>query len=54
MGSSGLEKLTWQYPEKAYGVPARDILVEPGNRSTIGGQEDMIEDLALTMAKEKI
>ena len=39
---------------KAYGVPARDIFVEPGNRSTIGGQEDMIEDLALTMAKEKI
>ena len=31
----------------------RDILVELGRRGTVGGQEDMIEDLALTMAKEK-
>lgn len=36
-----------------YGIPARDILVELGRRGTVGGQEDMIEDLALTMAKEK-
>ncbi|MCW8833646.1 MAG: 4-hydroxy-2-oxovalerate aldolase [Colwellia sp.] len=36
-----------------YGVTARDILVELGRRGTVGGQEDMIEDLALTMAKEK-
>ena len=35
-----------------YGIPARDILVELGRRGTVGGQEDMIEDLALTMAKE--
>ncbi|MBN7769957.1 4-hydroxy-2-oxovalerate aldolase [Marinobacter daepoensis] len=34
-----------------YGVSARDILVELGRRGTVGGQEDMIEDLALTMAK---
>lgn len=39
-----------QRAEKAYGVPARDILVELGKRGTVGGQEDMIEDLALTMA----
>ncbi|WP_417568469.1 4-hydroxy-2-oxovalerate aldolase [Marinobacter sp.] len=39
--------------EKKYGVSARDILVELGRRGTVGGQEDMIEDLALTMAKEK-
>ena len=34
--------------EKKYGVPARDLLVELG---MVGGQEDMIEDTALTMAK---
>lgn len=39
--------------EAQYGIQARDILVELGRRGTVGGQEDMIEDLALTMAKEK-
>ncbi|WP_026244487.1 4-hydroxy-2-oxovalerate aldolase [Dasania marina] len=34
-----------------YGVSARDILVELGKRRTVGGQEDMIEDLALDMKK---
>jgi 4-hydroxy-2-oxovalerate/4-hydroxy-2-oxohexanoate aldolase len=34
-----------------YGVPARDILVELGRRGMVGGQEDMIEDTALTMAR---
>lgn len=42
-----------QRAEKKYGVSARDILVELGKRGTVGGQEDMIEDLALTMAKAK-
>ncbi len=37
--------------EAKYGIQARDILVELGRRGTVGGQEDMIEDLALTMAK---
>ncbi len=36
-----------------YGVPARDILVELGRRGMVGGQEDMIEDAALTMAKAR-
>lgn len=39
--------------EDKYGISARDILVELGRRGTVGGQEDMIEDLALTMAKDK-
>lgn len=37
--------------EAKYGVAARDILVELGKRKTVGGQEDMIEDLALEMAR---
>ena len=39
--------------EAKYGISARDILIELGRRRTVGGQEDMIEDLALDMAKEK-
>jgi len=33
------------------GVPARDILVELGRRGMVGGQEDMVEDTAITLAK---
>ncbi len=40
--------------EAKYGVSAREILLELGRRGTVGGQEDMIEDLALTMAKAKV
>jgi len=36
-----------------YGIPARDILLELGRRKLVGGQEDMIEDAALTMARER-
>ena len=39
--------------EKKYGIPARDILVELGRRGMVGGQEDMIEDTALTLARER-
>ncbi|MGV8898544.1 MAG: 4-hydroxy-2-oxovalerate aldolase [Burkholderiaceae bacterium] len=39
--------------EKQYGVPARDILVEMGRRGMVGGQEDMIEDTAMTMARAR-
>lgn len=38
---------------KKYGLSSRDILVELGRRRTVGGQEDMIEDLALDMAREQ-
>ncbi len=36
-----------------YGLPARDLLVELGRQRMIGGQEDMIEDTAMTMARER-
>ena len=36
-----------------YGVPARDILVELGRRKMVGGQEDMIEDTAITLARDR-
>ncbi|MBU9132236.1 4-hydroxy-2-oxovalerate aldolase [Burkholderia multivorans] len=36
-----------------YGIPARDIIVELGRRGMVGGQEDMIEDTALTLAKAR-
>jgi 4-hydroxy-2-oxovalerate/4-hydroxy-2-oxohexanoate aldolase len=39
--------------EKKYGVPAREILIELGRRGMVGGQEDMIEDTAMTMARER-
>ncbi|MBV8062015.1 MAG: 4-hydroxy-2-oxovalerate aldolase [Nevskia sp.] len=42
-----------QRAEKRYGIPAREILLELGRRRMVGGQEDMIEDAALTMARER-
>ena len=37
-----------------YGLPSRDILLELGRRGIIGGQEDMIIDVAAQMAKERV
>jgi len=39
--------------EAKYGVSSVDILVELGRRGTVGGQEDMIEDVALDLAQQK-
>jgi 4-hydroxy-2-oxovalerate/4-hydroxy-2-oxohexanoate aldolase len=37
--------------QKKHGIPAREILLELGRRKTVGGQEDMIEDVALEMIR---
>ncbi|MEQ9108787.1 MAG: 4-hydroxy-2-oxovalerate aldolase [Limnobacter sp.] len=39
--------------ERKYGISAREILVELGRRGMVGGQEDMIEDTAMTMARAR-
>ncbi|MDT8843696.1 4-hydroxy-2-oxovalerate aldolase [Paraburkholderia fungorum] len=39
--------------EEKYGISARELLVELGRQKMVGGQEDMIEDTALTMARER-
>jgi 4-hydroxy-2-oxovalerate/4-hydroxy-2-oxohexanoate aldolase len=36
-----------------YGVSSADILVELGRQKAVGGQEDMIEDLAINMARDR-
>ena len=39
--------------EAKYGIPARELLLELGRRGMVGGQEDMIEDTALTMSRAR-
>lgn len=39
--------------EQKYGIQARELLVALGRRGTVGGQEDMIEDLALTLSRQR-
>lgn len=36
--------------EAKYKIPARELLIELGRRGMVGGQEDMIEDTAMSMA----
>ena len=36
-----------------YGVPSQDILLEMAKRKAIGGQEDLIEDVAMQMARTR-
>ncbi|MES2681980.1 MAG: 4-hydroxy-2-oxovalerate aldolase [Pseudomonadota bacterium] len=39
--------------EAKYGVPAREILIELGRQRMVGGQEDLIEDTAMTMVRAR-
>lgn len=38
---------------KRYGIPTNEILMELGKRKMVGGQEDMIVDVALDLAKAR-
>ncbi|MEW9670948.1 4-hydroxy-2-oxovalerate aldolase [Ammoniphilus sp. 3BR4] len=42
-----------QRAAKRFGIDSRDILIELGKRKVVGGQEDMIVDVAAEIAKSK-
>ncbi len=46
-------KLFAQRSGKRHGLDSRDILVELGKQKVVGGQEDMVEDVAADMAESR-
>lgn len=55
LGYAGVYSSFLFFAERAegkYGIPARDPLLELGRRGMVGGQENMIKDLTVTMVRQ--